>query len=332
MNDSFERERRTAIQAVVAASKLCMRVRATLVEDSTVLKRDKSPVTIADYGSQAVICRILQEIFPRDPVVAEEDSTMLAKPANREILQHVVCRVNDLVPEASVERVCSWIDWGCQEPAKRFWTLDPIDGTMGFLRGDQYAVALALIEGGEVQLGVLGCPNLPNAENTHKAGKGALFVAVKGQGAVQTDLEGKEPISIHVSRVASAVEARMIESVESAHADHCFHKRIAQRLDTTHPPLRMDSQAKYAVLARGEASIYLRLPSPETPKYRERIWDHAAGAMIIEEAGGRVTDASGGILDFSQGGRLENNQGVVATNGLLHSIVLQALQIRKTNA
>jgi 3'(2'), 5'-bisphosphate nucleotidase len=88
----------------------------------------------------------------------------------------------------------------------------------------------------------------------------------------------------------------------------------------------MDSQAKYAVLARGDASLYLRLPSPATPDYRERIWDHAAGSIIIEEAGGRVTDAYGSDLDFSQGSRLEKNRGIVATNGLLHDAVLIAVK------
>jgi len=51
--------------------------------------------------------------------------------------------------------VCEWIDRGGSDYARRFWTLDPIDGTKGFLRGDQYAVALALVVDGKVQVGVL---------------------------------------------------------------------------------------------------------------------------------------------------------------------------------
>jgi 3'-phosphoadenosine 5'-phosphosulfate (PAPS) 3'-phosphatase len=42
------------------------------------------------------------------------------------------------------------------------WTLDPIDGTKGFLRGWQYAVCLALLVDARVELGVIGCPNLPS--------------------------------------------------------------------------------------------------------------------------------------------------------------------------
>lgn len=65
------------------------------------------------------------------------------------------------------------------------WTLDPIDGTKGFLRGGQYAVCLALIVDGKVVLGVIGCPNLPVESDYPDGPKGCIFVAVKGQGAEQ---------------------------------------------------------------------------------------------------------------------------------------------------
>ena len=43
-------------------------------------------------------------------------------------------------------------------------------------------------------------------------------------------------------------------------------------------------------LARGDAAINLRFPHSS---YREKIWDHVAGALIVEEAGGKISDASG---------------------------------------
>ena len=64
-------------------------------------------------------------------------------------------------PDATPETLCHWIDAGNGAVKQRFWTLDPIDGTKGFLRNDQYAVALALIEDGEVKVGALACPALP---------------------------------------------------------------------------------------------------------------------------------------------------------------------------
>lgn len=65
------------------------------------------------------------------------------------------------------------------------WALDPIDGTKGFLRGEQFAVCLALIVDGQVQVGVMGCPNLPVDAKDKDGEKGCLFITVKGQGAFQ---------------------------------------------------------------------------------------------------------------------------------------------------
>jgi 3'(2'), 5'-bisphosphate nucleotidase len=88
----------------------------------------------------------------------------------------------------------------------------------------------------------------------------------------------------------------------------------------------MDSQAKYAAVAAGQAALYLRLPSPKTPDYREKIWDHAAGTLVVQEAGGKVTDMHGNPLDFANSPRLEHTRGVVVSNGAIHGDVLKALQ------
>jgi 3'(2'), 5'-bisphosphate nucleotidase len=324
---SLEREMEIAVKAVIAASRLCTGVRSSLVDRFTVIKDDRSPVTIADYGSQALICRILRDAFPHDAVVAEENAEALTRRDNRETLKEVVHQVHAILPDLSSREICDAIDWGSQDPVERFWTLDPIDGTKGFLRGEQYAVALALVENGRVQLGVLGCPNLTRQTGLSGGPAGAVFAALRSTKAFEADLNVTEKSPISASSVTIPADARMTESYESGHTDHESHQHIATRLGMTRPPLRMDSQAKYAVLARGEASVYLRLPSPRSPDYRERIWDHAAGSIIIEEAGGKVTDAFGVPLDFSQGRRLATNQGIVATNGRLHDAVLEAVRM-----
>ena len=70
------------------------------------------------------------------------------------------------------------------------WTIDPIDGTKGFLRGEQYAVCLALIVDAQVKVGVIGCPNMPPADpplstTGNPEERGCIFVAVRGHGAEQ---------------------------------------------------------------------------------------------------------------------------------------------------
>src|SRR5205823_1491033 len=115
---------------------------------------DKSPVTVADFGSQALIGRTLARAFPADPVIAEEDSIALRQPENAAILDQVLRHVRAEGEGGSAvdaTEVCRWIDHGgTSEYRERFWTLDPIDGTKGFLRGEQYAIALALIVEGQV--------------------------------------------------------------------------------------------------------------------------------------------------------------------------------------
>lgn len=64
--------------------------------------------------------------------------------------------------------------------------------------------------------------------------------------------------------------------------------------------------------------------------YRENVWDHAPGVILLKEAGGRVTDGSGGELDFSLGNKLDNNEGLVATNGVMHDKVLEAIRAAST--
>ena len=104
---------------------------------------------------------------------------------------------------------------------------------------------------------------------------------------------------------------------------------IAEHLGVQVDPVRMDSQAKYAVLASGGGEVMLRLLSPEKPDYREKIWDQAAGVLILEEAGGRITDLDGKPLDFTQGRMLVKNRGVLASNGHLHKTFLDTLAALK---
>jgi 3'(2'), 5'-bisphosphate nucleotidase len=322
----YDRERSTAIEAVLKACRLCEAVRADLVSEETLAKRDRSPVTVADFGAQAVICSGLERAFPDDPIVAEEDSVELRSAGSTEIRAKVVERVSALLPGSMEEEVLAAIDRGGYSggPEGRHWTLDPIDGTKGFLRNEQYAVALALIEDGEVVLGVLGCPNLPIDAGRPEAGKGCLFIASRGQGARMRPFVTRSERRIQVSTLEDPAEAAFCESVEAAHSSQDHAARVAAALGVEAPPLRMDSQAKYAAVARGDAAIYLRLPTGVG--YVEKIWDHAAGSILIQEAGGEVTDALGKPLDFSAGRTLERNTGVVATNGWLHPQVIAAVR------
>lgn len=306
-----------------AAARICVDVQKRLVTADTLEKKDKSPVTVADFASQAVVCALLAKSLPGDRVVGEEDAADLRTDDNSVLRAAVVERVgSELGGGPSESEVLGAIDLGgAAAEGSRYWTLDPIDGTKGFLRGEQYAIALGLIEGGEVTLGILGCPNLPFGNGT-----GALFVGGRGVGARGFALSdaasaGEE---VKVAQPESVAAARFCESVESGHSDQDQSQSIAQRLGITSEPYRIDSQCKYAAVARGDASIYLRLPTRKD--YREKIWDHAAGKAVVEAAGGRVTDVDGRNLDFTHGRTLDQNRGIIATSGPIHEEVLAAVR------
>lgn len=317
------RERAVAVEAVRLACRLCENVAAEM-EPGRVEKPDRSPVTIADFGSQAIICRAIGDAFPADPVMAEEDAALFAGGARPDILAAVVRHVERIAPGADADGVCGALArGGLDRFAERFWVLDPIDGTKGFLRGDQYAVALALMDGGDVVLAVLGCPRLTCSHDATDVG--VLFVAERGAGATQQSLTRDGPARpARVSGTRDVRDARLCEPVESAHSRHSAAAALADHLGMRKPPARLDSQAKYGVVARGEGDVYLRLP--RQPGRSENLWDHAPGVLVVEEAGGRVTDARGRRLRLEAGTKLVGNEGILVTNGLVHDAVLRAIE------
>lgn len=315
-----------ALETVRQAAGLVKMIQLEMVSPA-LTKDDRSPVTIADFAAQALVGSLLEAHFPADRLVAEECSATLNEPENKGALKNVQSYLSRLNPQATPQAVCRWIDHGTADPSGRFWVLDPIDGTKGFLRGDQYVVALALVEDGQVQLGVLGCPNLLDAREPDFNCAGSLIIAGRGQGAWVTQLEGQSSFKkLSVSPRAAASEARILRSFETGHTNADQIERLAQALGTQAEPLCLDSQAKYALLAAGSGDLLLRMLSPGKKHYCEKIWDQAAGSIVVEEAGGKVTDLDGKALDFTRGRSLTANRGVLASNGHLHEAALQAVK------
>ena len=329
MKLELQNKLKVALQAVQKASLLVKKIQQEMVI-TAIDKEDRSPVTIADFASQAVIAHMLNENLPDLCLVGEEDSANLKADSSNQALKQITSYVNQIFPDTDSTAVCEWIDTGNAEPEEAYWTVDPIDGTKGFLRGDQYAIALAYVEQGEVKIGVLGCPNIANAAKPDKAGEGSLLFAVRGEGCWYLPLSQKIELAkarkITVSNNTELSTVAILRSFERGHTNADQINQLAEELGITNEPIRMDSQAKYALLAGGTGEIILRLLSPSRPDYKEKIWDQAAGSIILEEAGGKITDLSGKALDFSQGRTLKNNRGILATNGFVHEKILNGLK------
>jgi 3'(2'), 5'-bisphosphate nucleotidase len=321
----YGKETLFAARVVSMAANLCREIQSEMVTQA-LEKSDRSPVTVADFASQAVVARLLMDTFPQDPLIAEETSQTLRAAEGEKTLKAVTAYVARIHEGVEPEDVCQWIDHGDGKTADRFWTLDPIDGTKGFLRGDQYVTALALLEAGQIAVGALGCPNLNHQLEPEIGGEGVVIAAIRGQGCWALSMEGKALGKLSVSTVSDPRQARVLRSFESGHTDSGKLEQIIERLSTAYPPVLMDSQAKYALMAAGKGDLLFRLLSPAQPGYVEKIWDQAAGSIVVEEAGGKVTDLRGNTLDFTRGRGLTENIGVLASNRHLHENALEIVR------
>lgn len=313
--------------AVLDAVIVCRHAAHRLARLGRLAKSDDSPVTVADFAAQAVIVRRLRE-HGSAPIVGEESAAMLRDPANALLRDAVVEAVRPVWPDAEAEAVLEAIDGarGSADP-RGHWMLDPIDGTRGFVRGGQYAVCLAWMADASPRLALMGCPNLPrelDASMEVVDREGTLFIAHAegpvwwGPAVPSAALQPLEPLA------AGWPNALVVtHSVESRHSRLDDMARALARLGVPVVARTADSQAKYGMVARGQADVYMRVPSDRLRA--EQVWDHAPGCLVATAAGMRVTDLRGKPFDFSYGERLEGNYGVVCAPPGLHELMLEAI-------
>ncbi len=355
MPSTYEKEARIALLAVQRAAILTKTVLAA-VDKGAHSKEDSSPVTIADFGAQALLISAIHHNFPDDGFIGEESADALRDD------QELCDRVWDLVRSTHLEGgtdgeqllgklqskgdMLGAIDRGCGagvQTGGRVWMLDPIDGTKAFMEGSQYAVALALIEKGQQRVGVLGCPNLKleqgggggggggggevSDSRAVKDGLGVMLSAVRGQGAYMRILSrGQLSAARKIEkprRTGGAI--RFVESTQSRSGDLERHRMVAAQLGSSWPGTEVFAlQMRYVAIAAGHCDVMIRIPRDRG--YREPVWDHAGGALILEESGGRVTDLDGNPIDFGAGRRLHKNNGLIAALNDVHAQVLEAVQ------
>jgi 3'(2'), 5'-bisphosphate nucleotidase len=305
-------------QAVRQAAVLCRRVQEAHLVSSD--KGGHEPVTIADYGSQAIISRAIAAAFPDDGIIAEEDGgqfmEIVAQEQRAEVVALLAEILNTPVTQADVVR---WLDHGQRRETARTWVIDPIDGTKGFLALRSYVIAVGILVDKQPAAGVIGCPAYPTKDNA-----GALFHAQGGVAFMQP-LTGGPVRRVRVSENAEAKQVQALESVEKSHTNHERMARVREIAGLGDAALtRIDSMEKYARIAAGDAELYLRLPRLNSTR-PFMVWDHAAGTALVQAAGGLVTDIDGSALDFSQGRALAN-KGIVVSNGRVHERVIAAIQ------
>lgn len=299
-------------------------------------KPDGSRVTEIDYAVQAYVGRQLASCLPNDVLVAEEGVSLLKK--NPLALERALSCLSTLVPEAEERSVIEWLGRGEGMPGSRHWLLDPVDSTNGLLAGGLYCLNLALVENGRVEMAVIGLPKpfvpwfpAPNVTS------GYLYLAVRGAGSWWAPLDESIPfMRLQVSNqtdVAKAVRLRSLARTDPRQTKKDARRRakVSKAFGEEGGHIRAPAPIRYPLLAVGQADLYIHLDSSAGRRGRKapkgmKAWDHAAGSLLVEEAGGRVTDLAGRPLDFSTGRILSNNRGLLASNGQVHPAALELLR------
>ncbi len=300
------------------AVRLCRRVQEHyLVANTKGEGKRKEPVTIADYGSQAILCRALQGHYPDDGVVSEESGTQFLELVAAEQRAYVLMILAEVLGRAVTEaEVVAWLDFGKGKSSRRTWVIDPIDGTKGFIARRHYAIACGLLVEGEVAEGIVAAPGYNE--------KGALFYTEDGA-TWRAPIGGGASERVAVSKRRDVSEFVAVQSFEKQHASKSRMQLARDYAGLGAARVReLDSMEKYALVACGDGDLYMRLPRAGS-RYAHKIWDHVAGVALVCQAGGRVTDIDGSPLDFSQGDALPN-AGMVISNGQHHERVIAAIQ------
>ena len=251
---------------------------------SVTVKADESPVTQADLASQAVIVEGLKAIQPSAQIVGEESDP------------------NQLTIDES----------------KGFWLVDPLDGTKEFIAGsEEFAVCMAWVVNGQAVWGLL-----------HAPAKGQTIVGaagLDGQWGAWMKEKGKEKGSEKANDQKQWQSIAVQPSTDrtiflgSVRASSEQEQQLIAALQECRAGVQtqaMGSALKFMELAQGNAHGYCRY-GPTC------LWDLAAGAAIVQGAGGWVSDWNGQPIRFSSNHSARNPSFVCVGDEQLRDEVLE---------
>lgn len=266
------------------------------------LKLDQSPVTLADFASQIYIISQLKENFPDDEIIAEEENIDFINLKAENLIKQCFKELNLMKLKDIKDNVRFR-----GKSSERQWTVDPIDGTLGYQEGLSYAVGIGFMVESIPKICAIAVPNYLNKSL-------AIFSAEEGQGSqVSHNNENFNPIVVNQN-----------ETIDNIHLCHSLHYDQPWVLDFAKKIgiknyIQIDSMAKFCMVAEGNADLYIK-PLDVAHSF---TWDFMPGNLIVKEAGGEVTDLNGESLHFKKEKCLWTAPGIIASNGLLHNKILE---------
>ncbi|MBS1683201.1 MAG: hypothetical protein JSS76_00490 [Bacteroidetes bacterium] len=287
-------------QAIDKAHLLCQNLRLTYLQ-----QLDKSIaecVTLADYGVQVIINRILCDIYPESGIIAEENSNDFFRITTNE-QQEMIIRLTNLVlgENLSMEEFTHWLDYGQdQKYINKTWVIDPIDGTQEYIKSNRYVIGVGLLDNAIPIFSFLSSFSPEKGKPT--------YYFTWNDFAYKYDSFDESITVLKVSdRLISSARAVSNDGESKVH-------NIGYIEDDVYSTL-----GAYISIAAGESDVLISDAFKNTSR---KIWDHVAGVHLLQKAGGIISDMDGRDLDFSQGRILNNNTGAILSNGKFHDFLI----------
>ena len=221
--------------------------------------------------------------------------------------QLIVSQLRALLPEAGfvTEEGTTQSDSSSPLTSDLTWVVDPLDGTTNFIHQyAPYAVSIGLLQGTTVLVGVV-----------YEICADECYFAWKGGGAFMEFRDESSELRVEPLHVGTSAIEDALLCLQLPYNSDAYKPVIRHLLDTFYgraASIRMIGSAAMALcyVAAGRLDGYVE-------QYIGR-WDYMAGSLIVMEAGGVVTDYSGSA-DYTRG------NSIVATNGLVHRDLLEAI-------
>lgn len=305
MQGTFPFELMPIRRAVDKAHLLCQILR---MENIGYLDKIYEFVTLADFGTQVIINKTLCSISPNQRIISEESSEEFLTVTTYEQREQLAAKVSQILDEhITQEEFIGWLDYGLKNSSNKVWVIDPIDGTLEFVKSNQYVIGIGELENSIPVFSFLSSysPILNRAIHyyTHE-GKSYSYDSFKG---VETKLQ---------------VSNRSISNARP----YCNNSDLSKFYKINFVEDDVFSTLNgYISIATGESDVLISMNFANTSL---KVWDHVGGVTLLQNAGGIISDIDGTTLDFSQGNILCNNKGALLSNGKFHEKLISKISAK----